>query len=111
MRCAEATFVRRFYPHQPLVGSWVEGYGGRVSAYLELDDRRRVSLGKIGRREHTRYLVDEEPDGTLIFRPAVVMAEAQARLLERGETVEAIDAFLDDPSQGVRRDRPGRRQS
>lgn len=82
-----------------------------MSAYLELDDRRRVSLGKIGRREHTRYLVDEEPDGTLIFRPAVVMAEAQARLLERGETVEAIDAFLDDPSQGVRRGRPGRRQS
>jgi hypothetical protein len=39
------------------------------------------------------------------------MVEAQARLLERGETVEEIDAFLDDPSQGVRRGRPSRRQS
>jgi len=81
-----------------------------MSVFLELDDRRRASLGKIGRREHTRYLVDEEPDGTLIFRPAVVMAEAQARLLERSDTVDAIDAFLDDPSQGVRRGRPSRRQ-
>lgn len=80
-----------------------------MTVFLELDDRRRASLGKVGRREHTRYLVDEEPDGTLIFRPAVVMPEAQARLLERGDTVEAIEAFLDDPSQGVRRGRPNRR--
>lgn len=29
---------------------------------LELDERRRASLGKIGRPEHRRYLVDEEPD-------------------------------------------------
>ena len=34
------------------------------------------------------------------------MAEAQARLLERTGTVDAIDAFLDDSSQGVRRGRP-----
>jgi hypothetical protein len=27
---------------------------------IELDDRRRVSLGKVGRPEHRRYLVHEE---------------------------------------------------
>lgn len=79
-----------------------------MSTFLELDDRRRASLGKLGRSEHTRYLVDEDPDGTLIFRPAVVMSEAQVRLLERREAVDAIDAFLDDPDTGVRRGRPSR---
>lgn len=33
-------------------------------------ERRRVSLGRLGR--HTRYLVTEHHDGTLVFEPAVV---------------------------------------
>lgn len=37
---------------------------------VELDSRRRVSLGRLGR--HRRYLVREEKDGTLIFEPAVM---------------------------------------
>ena len=94
----------------PVVGIGAMGYNPLMSTFLELDDRRRASLGKLGRREHTRYLVDEEPDGTLIFHPAVVMSEAQARLLERPEVVDAIDAFLDDPDKGVRRGRPTRRR-
>lgn len=40
---------------------------GPMSTFLELDSRRRASFAEIGRKEHTRYLVDEEPDGTLIF--------------------------------------------
>lgn len=40
---------------------------------IELDARRRTSLGKIGRKEHDRYLVDEQPDGTIVLTPAIVV--------------------------------------
>jgi hypothetical protein len=55
---------------------------------VELDDRRRLSLGKVGR--HSRYLVREEPDGTLIFEPAVVMTEFEARFLAHPKLVAQI---------------------
>lgn len=42
-----------------------------VATMVEPDDRRRLSLGKIGR--HSRYLVREERDRTLIFEPAIVL--------------------------------------
>jgi hypothetical protein len=44
-----------------------------MSNMIELDARRRTSLGRIGRKEHTRYLVDEQPDGTLVLTPAIVV--------------------------------------
>lgn len=50
-----------------------------MTVMVELDERRRLSLGKVGR--HTRYLVREETDGTLIFEPAVVMTEFEASVL------------------------------
>ena len=80
-----------------------------MSELLELDERGRASLGKFGRPEHRRYLVDVEPDGTLVLRPAQVMSEAQARLLTRDDISSAVDPFLADPSIGVRRGRPPRR--
>lgn len=75
---------------------------------VELDDRRRVSLGRIGRQEHTRYLVTEEPDGTLVFTPAVVLSELEAKLLANDELVERILANRADPSRLVTRTRRGR---
>lgn len=40
---------------------------------ITLDARRRASLAKIGRPEHTRYIVDVQDDGTMILTPAVVV--------------------------------------
>ena len=40
---------------------------------FELDSRRRGSFGRIGRPEHRHYFVEQEPDGTIILRPAVVL--------------------------------------
>lgn len=40
---------------------------------IELDARRRTSLGKVGHKEHDRYLVDERPDGTIVLTPAIVV--------------------------------------
>lgn len=70
---------------------------------LELDERRRASLGRIGRPEHRRYLVAEEPDGTIVLRPAVVMTELEARLLANPALVARIQANNADPSRLVRR--------
>lgn len=75
---------------------------------IELDDRRRASLGKLGR--HRRYLAHEEPDGTLVLTPATVMSEAQARLLAQPEVMADIDTFLAEPERhGTTRPRPRQR--
>lgn len=75
--------------------------GGRkeMGALLELDSRRRLSLGQIAK--HDRYLAEIEEDGTIVLTPAVVMTEAEARLLAAPETAREIAEFLKDPSSGV----------
>ena len=65
---------------------------------VELDSRRRCALGRIGHPEHSRYLVSEEPDGTLIFTPAVVVPAHEAGLLKHPELVERIYEAQRDPS-------------
>jgi hypothetical protein len=72
---------------------------------VELDRRRRVSLGKVGREEHTRYLVSEEADGSLVFIPAVVLSELEAKLLANRDLVERIEANRRDPERLVKRER------
>lgn len=75
---------------------------------IELDDRRRASLGKLG--HHQRYLAHEEPDGTLVFTPAAVMSEHQARLLSHPDMMAGIDTFVATPgTHGTTRPRPQRR--
>lgn len=84
---------------------------GQEQSMLEVDSRRRISLGPLA--EHDRYLVDVEEDGTIVLTPAVVMSAAQARLLAATETSRKIDEFLEQPEIGSRRTRPtrSRRQS
>ncbi len=65
---------------------------------VELDSRRRITLGRLGNPEHERYLVHEESDGTLVLTPAVVMPAHEAALLRHPELVEQIKADLADPS-------------
>jgi hypothetical protein len=71
---------------------------------LEVDSRRRISLGPLAK--HDRYLVVVEDDGTIILTPAVVMSVAEARLRAATETVRRIDEFLDNPESSSRRTRP-----
>lgn len=60
---------------------------------LELDTRRRISLGRIAKHNH--YLVAVEEDGTIVLTPAVVMTEAEARLLAV-PAVQQISELLKD---------------
>lgn len=71
---------------------------------LELDSRRRISLGSLA--EHDRYLVEVEEDGVIVLTPAVVMSAAEARLHAAADTARKIDHFLDHPETGVPRSRP-----
>jgi hypothetical protein len=71
-----------------------------MSDLVELDERRRVSLGKIGR--HSRYLVREEPDGTLIFEPAVVLTESERKYMAN----QALQAQIEDNRAHPERRRP-----
>lgn len=76
---------------------------------VELDDRRRTALGKVGRREHTRYLVEEQPDGTLIWHPAVVMPEHELRFIAaHPEAYAEIRKQQAAPDSARRRGRPAR---
>jgi hypothetical protein len=76
---------------------------------IELDDRRRASLGRVGRAEHRRYLAHEEPDGTVVLVPAVVMPESVARLLANPELLAQVEPTVVDPESRVRRSRPQRK--
>ncbi len=73
---------------------------------LELDSRRRISLGSLATYE--RYFVEVEGDGTIVLTPAVVMSAAEARLRAASDTEARIDDFLDNPKTGSRRTRPTR---
>jgi len=93
-----------------LWGIGVLGYSGVMAETLiELDARRRVGLGRLGRPQHQRYLAREEPDGTIVLIPAVVMAADQAQLLANPELMTRIDQFLADPFPAAREGRLRRR--
>lgn len=69
---------------------------------VTLQDRSRANLGKLA--EHDRYLVDREPDGTLIWEPAEVMSATEARLLADEGLKKVTAANRADPSRLRRRD-------
>lgn len=72
---------------------------------VTLQDRSRANLGKLA--EHDRYLVHREPDGTLIWEPAEVMAVTEARLLADDGLRKVIAANRADPRRLRPRDRSG----
>lgn len=73
-----------------------------AATLLEVDSRRRLTL-RIG--HHSRYLAHEEPDGSLVLVPAVVMTEHERRLLARPDLLERFEANRQDPSRLVKRTR------
>jgi len=79
---------------------------------VELDERRRTSLGRVGRKEHTRYLVEEQSDGTLIWRPAVVVPEHELQFMTAyPDSYAQIRERQASPDAGRLRDRPARSRS
>ena len=86
-----------------LVGKWANGHTEFMSELVEVDSRRRVTLGAHAR--HQRYLVTSEPDGTVILIPAVVLSEAEARFIRDPELVDKVKSDLADPGARLKRRR------
>ena len=81
-----------------------------MTQLLDLDDRRRTTLSKVG--HHRRYLAEELADGTVVLHPAVVMTEVQARLLGAPDLLFALtEANALETEALVRRPRPQRRRA
>ena len=58
---------------------------------LAVDNKRRVALGRLGRSADTHYIARDEPDGTVVLTPAVVMPSSQARFMTDPGRVEALN--------------------
>jgi hypothetical protein len=74
---------------------------------IVLDDRRRTSLARIGRRSDGRYLVEEHDDGTIVLRPAVTISQTELNLLRNPVFRSALAAAASVPATAGRR-RPER---
>jgi hypothetical protein len=70
---------------------------------VELDERRRVYLSKVGRSTDRRYLVRTHPDGTMVFTPATVVPTHVLRLMERPDILASIRNAHEHPETLVRR--------
>jgi prophage tail gpP-like protein len=70
---------------------------------VDLQDKKRVNLARIAK--HDRYLVHEEPDGTLIWEPATVITEAERRLMHDAALMAQVAHSRTNPETLRRRDR------
>ncbi|MGH9094244.1 MAG: hypothetical protein ACRDXE_03695 [Acidimicrobiales bacterium] len=68
---------------------------------VETDARGRASLG----RPERRYLMHEEPDGTLVLEPAVVVTELERRFMANCALQAQIDYARSHPEERVKRRR------
>jgi hypothetical protein len=57
---------------------------------IELDARSRASLKQVA--QHDKYIAEVEADGTIVLTPAVVMSAAEARLLQRADIRDRVEA-------------------
>jgi hypothetical protein len=58
---------------------------------VEVDNRKRVSLGAVAREPGTQYMAEVDDDGVIVLTPAVIMSEVEARLLQRPDILAAIE--------------------
>jgi hypothetical protein len=75
-----------------------------------LDERRRTSLARVGRKDDDRYLVEELDDGTIILKPAVLMSRTEVNLLHNPSFKAAV-AGISGPNPQVRRRPPPKPRS
>jgi hypothetical protein len=66
---------------------------------LELDDRKRISLGRLAR--HGRYLATVFDDGRIVLEPAAVISEAELRLKDDERFWSRVADAAKKPTQEV----------
>jgi hypothetical protein len=65
-----------------------------------VDSRRRVSLGKAGVSENTRYAVSVSDDGDLLLSPLVTIPARERVIWDRPEIMALIDRGISDVEAG-----------
>lgn len=77
---------------------------------LVLDERRRTSLARIGRKDHDKYLVEEYPDGSVLLTPAVTITRDEFEMLRNPAVVAALEESTNGDRSTLRRRPPPRRK-
>jgi len=57
---------------------------------IVVDERRRTSLAKVGRKSDSRYLVEEFADGSLLLVPAVTISTLELAVLRNEALRESL---------------------
>ena len=66
---------------------------------LELDARRRITLGRLA--NHDRYTARVMPNGSILLEPAVVVSADEAAMMQNPEFVEMIRQRIADTKGGA----------
>jgi hypothetical protein len=72
---------------------------GHRRVILEVDDRGRVSLGKLGFRS-MQVVADSTSDGGLILHPAVAMTPAELAHYQNPDAVKSLDEAITSANEG-----------
>lgn len=73
---------------------------------LELDARKRVTLGTMVAEGVDRYLARLEEDGTVVLTPAAVVPAAQVRFMSDPDRVAHVSRALQERDRWVEVDDP-----
>ncbi len=69
---------------------------------LVLDDRRRTSLAKIGRKQDNRYIAETFEDGSIVLIPAVTVSSVELAALGDEEIRAVLRRSVQAPPQELR---------
>lgn len=72
---------------------------------LEVDSRRRLSLGRVGRQEDTRYIAEEGPNGEIRLIPARTIPARESIVWENPEILGMLRQGMEEAALGKLEDR------
>lgn len=68
---------------------------------LNLDGKKRVTLGKLISRETTFFEVEKQKDGTLILRPQTDLPEQELWIYKNKDAFKSLKKGLKDLKKGL----------
>jgi predicted transcriptional regulator len=71
-----------------------------VAVELDVDERQRVSLGKVIGKDVKRVRVDEMADGAIMLTPVISLSERELSVLANPERVASIKAGILEAKEG-----------
>lgn len=74
--------------------------GFRATTQTDVDSRRRVSLGKVGRPEHSRYEVFENDLGEILLVPMVSIPAREMIIWENAQVRNSLARGIEQASMG-----------